>query len=307
MADVQDTVADVPEAKPEAKPKSFLKSFLSGGFGGMCLVVAGQPMDLIKVRLQTQPEPPIYTSAMDCARKIIAKDGLKGLYQGMSAPLMGVTPIFAVCFWAYDLGQKLERSFLGLEPTAPLSVMQLGVAGAFSAVPTTAVMAPGERIKVLLQTDGVDGAPKKYNGPVDLVKKLVAEEGISSVFRGAAATLARDSIGSFAYFAGYEGIKKALSDDPTTLSPLAVVSGGGIAGMLNWAVAIPFDTVKSRIQSAPQGTYTGMVDCYRKLVADKGHSALFRGIGPAMSRAFPANAACFLGVELSLKFMNMMW
>lgn len=28
------------------------------------------------------------------------------------------------------------------------------------------------------------------------------------------------------------------------------------------------------------------------------------GFGPAMARAFPANAACFLGVELSLKMMN---
>lgn len=153
----------------------------------------------------------------------------------------------------------------------------------------------------------VQGGAKKYNGPVDVVKKLVASEGVTSLFRGSAATLARDSIGSFAYFGGYEGIKSALSDDPTKLSPLAVLAAGGVAGMLNWAVAIPFDTVKSRIQSAPTGTYSSMLDCYRKVVADKGHSALFRGIGPAMARAAPANAVCFLGVELSLKVMNMLW
>ena len=62
-----------------------LKSFLSGGFGGMCLVFAGHPLDLIKVRMQTMPiiegQAPLYTSALDCARKTVAKDGVRGLYK----------------------------------------------------------------------------------------------------------------------------------------------------------------------------------------------------------------------------------
>ena len=55
----------------------------------------------------------------------------------MSAPLMGITPIFAVCFWAFDLAKKLERQALGLAPTADLSLFQIGVAGGLSAIPTT--------------------------------------------------------------------------------------------------------------------------------------------------------------------------
>ena len=30
----------------------------------------------------------------------------------------------------------------------------------------------------------------------------------------------------------------------------------------------------------------------------------YKGLGPALVRAFPANAACFLGMEVSLKAMN---
>ena len=41
-----------------AKKDSALKGFLSGGFGGMCLVAAGHPLDLIKVRLQTMKAEP---------------------------------------------------------------------------------------------------------------------------------------------------------------------------------------------------------------------------------------------------------
>lgn len=38
-------------AKVTAKPKSesALKSFLSGGFGGVCIVLVGHPLDLVKV------------------------------------------------------------------------------------------------------------------------------------------------------------------------------------------------------------------------------------------------------------------
>lgn len=62
---------------------------------------------------------------------------MKGLYKGMSAPLVGITPIFAVCFWAYDVSKKLIRSVMGMDPNAQLSIAQIGVAGGLSAVPTT--------------------------------------------------------------------------------------------------------------------------------------------------------------------------
>ncbi len=45
----------------------------------------------------------------------------------------------------------------------------------------------------------------------------------------------------------------------------------------------------------------------RELVAKEGYAALFKGLGPAMVRAFPANAACFMGVEVSMKVMNALW
>lgn len=35
----------------------------------------------------------------------------------------------------------------------------------------------------------------------------------------------------------------------------ATLCAGGFAGILNWAVAIPPDVLKSRLQTAPEGTY----------------------------------------------------
>lgn len=58
--------------------------------------------------------------------------------------------------------------------------------------------------------------------------------------------------------------------------------------------ANPHQVLKSRLQSAPEGTYAGFMDCARKTIAADGIGALWKGFGPAMSRAFPANAATFV-------------
>ncbi|DAZ95979.1 TPA: hypothetical protein N0F65_009280 [Lagenidium giganteum] len=297
------------------QPTSGLVSFITGGIGGMCLVASGHPMDLIKVNIQTMEkpkpgEPPMYTGAIDCARKLVAKDGFTGLYRGMSAPLVGVTPIFAVCFWGNDMGKLIARTACGTPDNQQLSMGQLMFAGGFSAVPTTVVMAPGERIKCLLQIQAqavARGEPKQYDGMVDCAKKLYRTGGISSIFRGWEATLLRDVPASVGYFGGFEAFKRGLTpkgQDPSDLNAFRVFLAGGFAGMLNWMIAIPADVLKSRIQTAPEGTYRGVLHCYQVLMKEEGAAALFKGMGPALARAFPANAACFLGVEFSKKLLN---
>lgn len=265
---------------------------------------AGHPLDLIKVRLQTQPDK--YKGIMDVVTKTVKADGPFGLYRGMSAPLAGVTPIFAVNFWAYGLGKRIIAGQRGHGDPDKLSLTDIGLAGAFSALPTTAIMAPGERIKCILQTQTpVNG---KAPGALDVVKSLWKEGGIRSVFRGSAATLLRDGFGSFAYFGAYEGIKRSLSSaDGKGPSTPAVLTAGGVAGMLNWVVAIPFDTVKSRMQAAvgdSPAARRGLLATTRHVVETEGAAALYRGVGPALLRAFPANAACFWGYETAMSVMD---
>lgn len=77
-----------------------------------------------------------------------------------------------------------------------LSYSELAFAGAFSAVPQTAITCPVERVKVLLQSQGEQ---RLYSGPADVVKKLYAEGGIVNLYRGTFATLFRDMPGSAAF------------------------------------------------------------------------------------------------------------
>lgn len=92
------------------------------------------------------------------------------------------------------------------------------------------------------------------------------------------------------YFAAYEVTKKALTPAGSTdLNLGAVILAGGTAGVAMWAIAIPPDVLKSRLQSAPTGTYNGFLDCARKTIAQDGVGALWKGFGPAMARVSYSN------------------
>ncbi|TDZ35491.1 Mitochondrial carnitine carrier [Colletotrichum spinosum] len=316
---VASSIPHIPESKAElqadaAKTASALstqlRSLAAGGFGGICAVVVGHPFDLVKVRLQTADRG-VYSSALDVVRKSIARDGLRrGLYAGVSAPLVGVTPMFAVSFWGYDVGKSLVRS--SSDPSIPLTIAQVSAAGFFSAIPMTLITAPFERVKVILQVQSQrlqPGEKPKYAGGTDVVRQLYREGGLRSVFRGSAATLARDGPGSAAYFAAYEYIKRRLTPkDPVTgkasgeLSLLAVTAAGAAAGVAMWIPVFPVDTVKSRLQTAEGNVTLGGV--VREVYGRGGFKAFFPGFGPALARAVPANAATFLGVELAHQAMN---
>jgi len=288
------------------KPESALKSFLSGGVGGVCVVLVGHPLDLIKVRMQTAGAAGASMSVVGMFTTTFRQEGIRGLYRGVSAPLTAVTPLFALSFWGYDMGQRFVLWSSSLPQGSELTLGQNCIAGGLSALPATTLMAPSERIKCLLQTN-----PGKYAGMWDCAKSVYMSGGIRSLFKGTGLTLLRDVPGSVAWFGTYEAVKKGMMqaqgiEDKNHLSPLAVVTAGGFAGMACWAVSIPPDVLKSRFQSAPEGMYRNVFDVYSKLMKEEGAGALLTGIRPAMIRAFPANAACFFGMEVARKLFAFM-
>ncbi|XP_073496455.1 mitochondrial carnitine/acylcarnitine carrier protein-like isoform X1 [Phyllobates terribilis] len=290
-------------------PLAYVKHFVSGGVGGVCLTLAGQPMDTVKVNLQIQARPaggqkPQYVSTGDCFRKILSQQGLWGLYKGMGAPLAGVTPIMAMTFFGFSLGKKLQQK----QPQQILRPHQVFSAGMLAGLCAAIIVVPAERIKCLLQAQA-NSSLKRYSGPVDCARQLFQEQGIRSLYRGAVLTLLRDIPATGMYFMSYEWMKDKMTPDRGSARDLTVARillAGGMAGICNWVVAIPMDVLKSRFQTAPDSRYRGVLDVIREVLRDEGPRGLYKGFTAAMLRAFPANAACFLGFEASMKFLHWM-
>ncbi|XP_068150579.1 mitochondrial magnesium exporter 1 [Drosophila tropicalis] len=293
--------------KKEEQKANPVKFFIAGGFGGMCNVLVGYPLDTIKVRLQTMPvpapgQPPKYKGVIDCMVKTMRHEGIRGFFRGISAPLVGVTPIYAVDFAVYAAGKRLFQTDEHVRLTYP----QIFTAGAIAGVCSALVTVPSDRIKVLLQTQPVTGGQLMYNGMTDAVVKLYREGGMKSLFRGTCACILRDSPTGF-YFVAYEGLQDFARQRSKTgqISTTSTILAGGIAGIVFWTLAVPFDVLKSRLQSAPEGTYKhGIRSVFRDLMATEGPSALYRGILPVLIRAFPATAAVFFGVEFANELLN---
>jgi len=150
-----------------------------------------------------------------------------------------------------------------------------------------------------------------YKSPQDVVRQIVMKEGIRGLFRGGAITIYRDSPTYGLFFAGYEKVKWELRtprpDGSSTNTVASLLTAGSAAGVLTWAVAYPFDVVKSIIQVMPETTPRNertiryvVTTRYR----EQGWRFFFRGISIVLIRAVPVNAVTFTGVELSLDLMN---
>ena len=150
--------------------------------------------------------------------------------------------------------------------------------------------------------------PQNYKGPIDVVKHVWRSEGgPRGLFRGLAPTLAREVPGNAVMFGVYEIAKRKLAssqglESTSELGTGSMIVAGGLAGTCFWIPVFPADVIKSRWQvdspAAPGGPqFRSLLDCAAQTVRAGGFKALYRGFGPAMVRAYPANAVCFAAYE----------
>lgn len=283
-----------------------IKTFLAGGGGGCSLAVVGQPLDTIKVRIQTGNSGGMGIAGT--AMGIVQKEGVRALWKGLLPPVMASTPMYALCFLGYGAGKKIFCDDDAFDQ-GNFKLGQIGLAGATSALFTTPIMAPQERLKCVLQTQP-PGADGKLPRMTDVARNLYKEGGLMNLTRGSIVTALRDASASFMYFTTYEVMKYKMRQMSSTgeLNLGHFIIAGGVAGIMNWVPAVPFDVLKTNYQTAPLGKYTGCFvgsrPVYKALIAEGGIRSLYKGAAPIFARAFPANAACFTGYELSLQLLS---
>lgn len=257
--------------------------------------MVGHPFDTIKVHMQTQdPKNPKYRGAFHCLKSLMAKESFRGLYRGMSSPMIGVSAINAIVFGVYGNVQRVSSS--------PDSYMSHFLAGSVAGLAQSIICSPMELAKTQLQLQTHKLGAVKFNGPTQCISYVYQCEGVRGIFRGLGATALRDVPGFASYFVSFEFLMR-LKTDPGILYTLFA---GGFAGCFSWMFTIPIDVVKSRLQadgmSGDQRMYHGMIDCFRKSYQSEGSAFLTRGLSSTLLRAFPMNAVCFLVVSETLKY-----
>lgn len=257
-------------------------------------MLVGHPFDTVKVHMQTQcVKNPQYRGSFHCLQTLIAKDSFRGLYRGMSSPMLGVSAINAIVFGVYGNAQRNSSN--------PNSYMSHFLAGSAAGLAQSIICSPMELAKTRLQVQMDKIGAKKFKGPTQCLSYIYQCEGVRGIFRGLGATALRDVPGFSLYFMSYEFLMRRKNEPGIAYTLFA----GGTAGMGSWIFTIPIDVVKSRLQtdgmSGDRRMYDGMIDCFRKSYQNEGTGFLTRGLSSTLLRAFPMNAVCFLVVSMTLK------
>ncbi|XP_063486961.1 mitochondrial glutamate carrier 1 isoform X2 [Symphalangus syndactylus] len=324
------------------KQISLPAKLINGGIAGLIGVTCVFPIDLAKTRLQNQQNGQrMYTSMSDCLIKTIRSEGYFGMYRGAAVNLTLVTPEKAIKLAANDFfrhqlskdGQKLtllKEMLAGCGAgtcqvivTTPMEMLKIQLQDAGRIVRTeeeTAIpLSPAAQRKILTaqgQLSAQGGAQPSVEAPAaprptatQLTRDLLQSRGIAGLYKGLGATLLRDVPFSVVYFPLFANLNQLGRPASEEKSPFYVsFLAGCVAGSAAAVAVNPCDVVKTRLQSLQRGvnedTYSGILDCARKILRHEGPSAFLKG---AYCRALViaplfgiAQVVYFLGIAESL-------
>lgn len=178
-----------------------------------------------------------------------------------------------------DKVQKKKKSF----------VQDFFIGGVSAAVSKT-VVAPIERVKLILQVQDANKniAPEnRYNGIGDCFKRVIKEQGFGSLWRGNLANVVRYFPTQAINFACKDFYKVYLCPYNPKTQPgmffLGNMASGGAAGATSLCVVYPLDFARTRLAadvgSGKEREFTGLVDCLKKSVQRGGIGGVYNGFG----------------------------
>jgi solute carrier family 25 (adenine nucleotide translocator) protein 4/5/6/31 len=187
----------------------------------------------------------------------------------------------------------------------------LFIGGSIGAVAKT-VMAPVERVKLLLQTmdsnpDIVSGKVERYKGIGDCFSRVYSEQGWKAFWRGNLVNCLR--------YAPQQGSALAFNDRLNEIFPkydsktqfwqsfgVKLFSGGMAGGVAN-TICYPFDYARTRLASdvkKGKGQFNGIMDCIMTTVRQQGITGLYTGWSVTVAGAFVYRAGqlgCFKQIQ----------
>ncbi|KKY21739.1 putative peroxisomal adenine nucleotide transporter 1 [Phaeomoniella chlamydospora] len=265
-------------------------SAVAGATGAVIANALVYPLDIVKTKLQVQvkrrPEDPAfdpdhvhYDSTVDAIQKILADEGLAGLYNGMHGALLGVASTNFAYFYWYSVVRTLYMASQKV-PKAPGTAAELSlgaVAGAVAQVFTI----PVSVITTRQQTQ----AKGEKKGLLATGKEVVdSEDGVSGLWRGLKASLVLVVNPAITYGA-YQRLRTLFFPGKLNLRPWEAFFLGAMSKALATIFTQPLIVAKVCLQSHPPPSRKGrpfksFVEVLRYIIEHEGPLALFKGIGP---------------------------
>ncbi|KAM3289983.1 mitochondrial substrate carrier family protein C [Capsicum chacoense] len=281
------TVVAVPPPV-EIPAGSVLKSALAGGLSCALSTSLMHPVDTIKTQVQasTLTFPQIISKLPEL--------GARGLYRGSIPAIVGQFSSHGLRTGIFEASKVL---LINIAPTLPELQVQ-SVASFCSTFLGTAVRIPCEVLKQRLQAGLFDNVGAAIIGTWQ-------QDGLKGFFRGTGATLCREIpfyvVGMGLYAESKKAVQQLLGRE---LEPWETVAVGALSGGLTAVLTTPFDVIKTRMMTAPQGRSVTSSMVALSILHHEGPVGLFKGAIPRFFWIAPLGAMNFAGYELARKAMD---
>ncbi|CAG5074065.1 Similar to SLC25A11: Mitochondrial 2-oxoglutarate/malate carrier protein (Homo sapiens), partial [Cotesia congregata] len=220
------------------------------------------------------------------------------MYSGLSAGLLRqatyTTTRLGVYTWLFEIASKDSQPNFFVK--AGLG-MAAGCVGAF-------VGTPAEVALIRMTADGrlPIAERRMYKNVFDALFRIIREEGILTLWRGAIPTMGRAMVVNAAQLASYSQAKQALLDSGYFEENIMLhFTSSMISGLITTAASMPVDIAKTRIQNMKmidgKPEYKGAFDVLGKVVRNEGIFALWKGFVPYYARLGPHTVLTFIFLE----------
>jgi solute carrier family 25 (mitochondrial oxoglutarate transporter), member 11 len=271
--------------------------------------------------MQTAEKGHEFKGVVDCATTIVKQEGfIKGLYAGIGAAYLRQWLYGSCRIGIYSFLLEAEQAKHGNTPISLGSKMFMGMCsgGIGSLVGTPAELA---LVRMTADSKLTMVERRNYKGVGDCLSRIVQEEGIGALWRGATVTVIRAMVLSSCVLAVTSEVKQKL-----IVTGLFGTSGElfhglpllfcaiMVSSMVANIAANPFDVIKSRTQNqkiiktttttttttksdkkkntketttTTSMKYKGMLDCLFVILKEEGFMTLWAGFVPAFIKLAP--------------------
>lgn len=291
-------------------PNSVLCNAGAGAAAGVIAATFVCPLDVIKTRLQVHGLPQLANVngkggiIVTSLGQIFQREGLRGMYRGLSPTILALLPNWAVYFTIYEQLKSLLS-----DENQQISLGANMMAAACAGGATTIATNPLWVVKTRLQTQGMKMATNPYKGTLSALRKIAHKEGIRGLYSGLVPALAGISHVAI-QFPMYEKIKSYIAKrdnccvDNLPASDVAV--GSAVSKVFASSLTYPHEVIRSRLQEQghhSEKRYSGVVDCVRKVYHQDGIQGFYRGCATNLIRTTPAAVITFTSFEMIHRFL----
>ena len=217
-----------------------MDSLIAGSLSGAIEGFITYPTEFVKTRSQFSPKG-TKTSPITIIKSTIQEHGVRGLYSGCSALLIGNAVKAGVRFLSYD---SFKKSLVDKDGklTAPRSLLAGLGAGTTEAI---IAVTPSETIKTKLIDDAKSSNPR-FKGLADGTGTIIREQGIRGIYSGLFPVIMRQAANSAVRFTTYSSLKQFVQGNSRpgqTLPTFVSFAIGSMSGIVTVYSTMPLEYV----------------------------------------------------------------